>query len=260
MAIRPLAEIDRETGSQAFEQALAEKDEHDDPVVQQESDGFEDDSDIEIVEGEPEPEEKEDKVDPTSNLLGRLADLITERKAPEAPKERKARAPIVQGDITEIRKKFDAKLHEVDNPSELLDEYANALIGTALAHQNLEIQGLKKDKLKADPINAMVFEKWNDEIEDVIANLPANQQNHPDAYTYALKEVRNNHLEEIIEHKINERAAVKTTIGSNKNLGGSSGVSAAKKTKKVFATAHDRSEAKRYGLSLENYLKGIGKY
>ena len=68
MAIRPQAEIDEETRQQTFKDALEEKnreeEEQDEPVVAPIVDEPED---IEVVEGEPEPEGEPDKLETDNN-------------------------------------------------------------------------------------------------------------------------------------------------------------------------------------------------
>lgn len=264
MALRPLSEIDAESNADAFDVALAQKaaqeEQEDSQVALPELSDI--DEEVEVIEGEPEPDPEEDKVDGESNLLERLVGALESRPAPEAPKkEIPKRAELPQVDIAAVKKKFDEKLHEVDNPSELLDEYANAVIGNALAQQSREIQELKKDRLLVDPINKMVFDKWGDEIETVVATLPAQQQNHPDAYKYAVERVRNEHFTEILDAQVEARAITKTRPGATATLGQqqAAATSTKKKVRKVYASSTDRAEAKRHGISLENYLKGVGK-
>jgi hypothetical protein len=262
--IRPQAEIDEETQQSAFSEAVAQKNDEDDitPQYKEELSKPEEYDDIEVIEGEPDPEVEPDtgKSDSESNVLGRLVDLLEDRKAPVAVPEIRKRAVLPVVDREEVRKKFNDKLHETDDPFALVEESAQALMGGTLAQQSLEIQKLKKEALKSDPINKMVFDNWDGEVESAIADLPANQQIHPDAYEYAIKQVRDKHFMEILESKVDERISAKTRPGKTATLGATTpGGGTKRKTKKVYASPRDKSEAKRYGLSLENYLMSQGK-
>ena len=264
MPIRPQVDIDEELNQSAFSTALAEKEEEELKVEEDKkvpTVDFEEEE-IEIIEGDPELEkekEKPDKVDTESNMLGKLVDLLSEKKSPEPVKEIKQRAVVAPIDREELRKKYNEKLHETDDPFSLLEESAQALVGGATASLSSEVQKLKKEVLKNDPINKMVFDNWNDEIENAISDLPANQQNHPDAYNYALKQVRDSHFLEILEAKVDERLSAKTRPGKTATLGSTTAKPGKKPPKKVYASLRDKSEAKRYGLSLENYLRSRDK-
>ena len=189
---------------------------------------------------------------------------MEKRDTPVVKEEVPKRAVIQPPDKEAIKKKFNEEFYKTEDPFALVEESANALIGGTTAALSLEIQKLKKEVLKNDPINSMVFENWGNEVEKEIATLPAAQQAHPDAYEYALKKVRDNHFTEILEAKVEEKITkAKAKPGVTPTLGSSrSGVSSGtrkKRKKTVYATARDKAEAKRYGVSLNDYLKGIGK-
>jgi hypothetical protein len=259
MAIRPQAEIDEETNQSAFDEALNERAEEE--SVEESGRGLSlpeiEDTDFEIVEGEPEPEPTIE-LDTESNTLGRLVDLLENRQAPVPVVEAPKRAVAVPVDREALRKKFNEQLHETDDPFALVEESANALIGGQTAALSLEVQKLKKEVLKNDPINKMVLDKWGTEVETVIAGLQASQQNHPDAYSYAIRQVRDTHFDEILESQVTERVSAKTRPGKTATLGATP-TTTKRKTKKVYASQRDKNEAKRYGLSLENYLVSQGK-
>lgn len=263
MPIRPQVEIDKESGIEAFESALSEQDliETEEEQVVVESSEEVDDPEIEIVEGEvPKEEEPASKVDTESNLLERLVDVLGENKAKPVAPTVKARAELPTVDRAEIRKTFNEKLHETDDPYALFESTAQSLVGNELAKQNLEIQGLKKAVLKNDPVNAIVFENWDDEIENVISDLPAGQQNHPDAYQYAVEKIRNVHFLELVSLEADKKIAAKVRPGKTVTLGQTQGVTTAKKKpKKVYASQRDKQMAKSYGLSLKAYLQSQDK-
>ena len=66
---------------------------------------------------------------------------------------------------------------------------------------------------------------------------------------------------EILEAKVDERLSAKTHPGATPSLGSTRTATSKpkKKTKTVYASARDKAEAKRYGVSLKDYLKGQGK-
>ena len=264
MGIKPYVEVEEESKQDAFEAALAIKE-------QEEEDGGREitlpeitDEEVEVVVGEPPEEESENKSSQDENVLGRLVDLLEKRDTPVVKEEVPKRAVIQPVDKEAVKKKFNEEFYKSEDPFSLVEESANALIGGTTAALSLEIQKLKKEVLKNDPINSMVFENWENEVEKAIAELPPAQQAHPDAYDYALKKVRDNHFTEILEAKVEEKLTkAKAKPGATATLGSSrSGVSSGPKKKRkktVYATARDKAEAKRYGVSLNNYLKGIGK-
>lgn len=263
MPMKPYAQERAESGQATFSAALKAKEEEEDYVeeeVLEEPLEEPDDDDIEVYvsDEDEEPEEKE------PDSFERLADLLTQRQQPVVPVEEAVpeRAPIPEADMAAIRKKFDDKLHEVDNPSELLDEYANALVGGALAKQNLEIQKLKKDALKADPDKRYILETYEKDVERVISSLPANQQTHPDAYDYAVNQVMLKKMPELKQHWIDEakpKKAASTRPGKTKTArgGGQGGTSNGKV--RVRATKRDEAMARAYGMSVKAWLKRSGK-
>lgn len=270
MAIRRQSEIDEEARQTAFETAVAETVEE--PEVEEEAqalapstqDDVTDDEIVFVDEREvPEETEEAGKVDTTSNLLEKLTDAITSRPVAPTPEPAAppARAALPTVNKEEVRKKFNEKLHETDDPFALVEESAQALVGGALAAQSQEIQELRKATLKVDPINSIIFEKWENEVETVISNLPAAQQVNPKAYDYALKEVRDRHFNEILDMKVDEKVAAKQRPGPTATINSTRGESTAtkRKVRKVAVSQRDRNEAKRYGMTLNGYLQARGK-
>lgn len=268
MAMKPFQAERSESGQTAFQKALAHQDDNDNYV---EPDQVEDDDDeqtdpdnIEVyVSDEPEVEETEEKVDP----MERLADLLERRDAPKPVKrEVPKRAELGTADMAALKKKFDEKLHEVDKPSDLLDEYAEALVGSRLAYSNLEIQKLKRETLKNDPDKSFILEEFGDDVETVIANLPANQQTHPDAYDYAVKQVMVERISDLRAHWLQEEKGPKPTttrLGKTKTVGGggqgTTGKASKPKKQVVRATKADEANARRYGMPVKQWLIKIGK-
>jgi len=265
MGIKPFAEVAQESKEEVFESAVNEtlqEEEQESPQIVEEG-SVDDDAEIEVVVGEPPKEEPKEEVKPTVSaetpILEKLVDLLSERPKVETEKPKRAPIPVVNKE--EVKKEFNSKLFDTDDPFALVEKSAEALVGSALAKQSLEIQKLKKEVLKNDPVNKIVFDKWEDEIERTISSLPPEQQVHPDAYDYAIRQVKDAHFDEILEAKIEEKLAAKSKPGKTMVMGEThiTQPKAQSKKKIVYATSRDKAEARRFGISLEDYLRAKGR-
>lgn len=222
------------------------------------------DAEMELVDSLEEEEEAPVPVaaptDPA--VLSILETLANNQAAINAPR-RKERQTVAPVDLVALKKEFNEKLHETDDPAALVEKYAASLLGPQMASQNLELQKLKKDTLKVNPQYKVVLEDYADEVEDVIASLPVGQQSHPDAYKYAADKVLTNRFVEIAG-KINNDGTIKprkpasTRPGKTRMVGGQgAGQTASTRKRNVKYTNADLNGAKRYGMKVQDYVKMV---
>lgn len=148
-----------------------------------------------------------------------------------------------------------------------------------------------KQLLELNPKTSPMFEKYGKEIEKKVKELPANQQLHPNAWKWALDQVKLAHADDIqqdsvdklVQEKVNaalrargidpdedeaelelekapkkKKAAVGSGLGSGR---GSANVRNGKKSGKraVYYTKEDARIAKEKMIPLDVYLRHIGK-
>lgn len=254
-----------ESGNDAFARAIddADHEEELEDAVELPIAGIDPD-DIDVVmedanEVVEEPKETEDKTDA---VLNKLADALMANQPKPEKKTPKARPSIPQVNISEVQKEFNEKLHDSEDPFTVAMEATQKVFGSQIAAQARELQELKKEVLKKSDEHALVFDKYGAEIEDVVANLPANQQDHPDVYGYAVNKVTQEHMNDIVEARVKaelEKQAVTTRPGATATLGKTSGTTPTKRRRTVRATKTDEAMAARYGMKLKDYLIAQGK-
>lgn len=252
-----------ESRQSAFDAALEEKDvaEAQQEDTPREYVLGEDNYDVDVQIGEPEPE-PEPVAEDTTSVLNKLVDVLTANQPKPVEEKAKERPGIPTANISEIQKEFNDKLHETEDPFTLAMSATEKVFGSQLAAQARVIQELKRDALKADPDKAFIMDNYKKDIEDIVAGLPAEQQNHPDVYVYAVNKVSTDHISELVEHKMKaelESRTTRTAPGSNNVLGATGPATPAKKRKKVYATKHDEAMARKHGLKLKDYLVSRGK-
>ena len=275
MGMKPYQKVKEDDMNEAFKKSLEELDEKEENV--QFSIQIPEPEDVEIVnEGEVvEEEEKpaaEDSVERLASVLAdRLAPPPTSPKEEELPPE-ELPPPV---DMKKIEAEFNEKLHETDNPFELVMGSAAQVFGGQLAVQAKEIQQLKKEKLMADPTYGVVFQKWPNEVEKIVRGLPAEQRNNPEVYNYAAGQVMQKHMGEVINLRVDEAIAGREEAApepegdkrKNSRISGQAGISGTggrstgggRKKRRVPASELDKKMAKAYGMRLQDYLLAKGK-
>jgi hypothetical protein len=248
----------------AFERALEEKDSQE-ATTEAEDEGYSseltEDIDFEVTVGEPEKEEAP-KEPSTAEAISKLADALTAGQPKSDEITVKQRPGVEVVDVEAVRKEFNDKLHESEDPFTVAMGATEKVFGPQIAAQARVIQELKRDNMKTDPDKAYILNKYAKAVENVVAELPAGQQNHPDVYVYAVNKVMQENIDEVIEHKVEERLKAKTTRtapGAVNTLGPGLGATPPRKKQKVYATKTDEAQARKHGLSLRNYLVGKGK-
>ena len=265
MAMKLYSEEREESGSATFSAAVADKlddgSEENFHIPAEEEVQVVDPENVDVyVSDEPEAVEEEEKVDP----INRLADMLTTRLAPgEEKKVVPKRAAPQAVDMVKLKKDFDTKLHEVDDPSNLVDQYVEAKYGNTIMAQNLEIQKLKRDALVNDPDKKFIMDNYSDDVETMIAELPPAQQNHPDAYDYAINQVTLKNMSALRTHWLEQetkKTPTRVKPGKNSVVGRGAGPSGTGTTKKrVRATKADEANARRYGMTVKQWLVKEGR-
>ncbi len=150
--------------------------------------------------------------------------------------------------------------------------------------QNITVQQGRR-LLELDPEKGTYFKKYKGEIDEFVRGLPPVQQMTPGVYDFAYDRVMSTKQNEIVEEKVNatieqrvnealkkklkelgieeegqeteDKATKKSTYTeSSKGMGV---VRTSATTRKIVATVEDRRRAEEKGLSLRDYLIGIGK-
>lgn len=155
----------------------------------------------------------------------------------------------------------------------------------APAFQNLQSITVQQSRriLELDPDKGGYFKKYREEIDETVRNLPPEQRLNPGVYDWAYDKVIASKQGEIVEEKVQSRIdkLVEEKVKAKlKELGveeegeegeekpvrrttytetGRSAGSKPSPVKRVIATADDRRRAEEKGLSLRDYLIGIGK-
>jgi len=213
-----------------------------------------------VLEGNEEPDPAPAAVQTDPAVL-KILDTLAANQAPkvEAVVPQRAKAEVV--DMAKMRADFNEKLHTTDDPASLVDEYAQQLIGPQLAQQNIRLQGIAKQGLMNTPKYKYVFDNFGTEIETVIAGLPANQQNHPDAYKFAADQVMITRFDDVVAGMASEAAPAKVTgarLGRTNMVAGQSQAAPTRKKRQVKYTQYDVAMAKNYGVSIQDYMQRKG--
>lgn len=260
MALKRQVEVDPFEGVMTREEPL-EDEALIEEVVEDDYDPLDDpDAELELVDSlEPEQIAVAPVAAPTDPaVLSILQSLADAQVAQNAPK-RLERAVPTKVDMVALKKEFNEKLHETDDPAALVERYAASMLGPQMASQNLELQKLKKDTLKINPQYKIVLEDYADEVEQVIAGLPATQQSHPDAYKYAADKILTERFVEVAA-KVNgtPTKVVRTRPGKTKMAGGQgAGQNSTPRKKNLKYTSADTMGAKRYGMKVQDYVKMV---
>lgn len=258
----PYAEEKLKAQTEIFESAVEEKDEDLQPQPKYvEIEDYSEDEDIDIsfdaVDDTPVAKEPS-----TNEVLSKLAELIAGKTPAPATPEAPKRPGIPTVDLEAVRKTFNDQLHESEDPFTVAMQATQQVFGGQIAQQARVIQELKKEVLKNDPDKAYVFKTYNHEVETIVASLPADQQNHPDVYDYAVNQVMLKHIGDIVTRKAEEiiagKAPARVSPGAVRTVGQTNGAQPVKK-RKVQATRTDEAMAQRYGMSLRDYLMTRGK-
>jgi hypothetical protein len=139
--------------------------------------------------------------------------LQKQQAAPQMP----AKAPGETDE--EYKARFNKEFFGTDSYAVLQDAIkreVTKIVDPKLAAVSQSVSAVNRSLYKDD----FVYKTYKDEVEQMVASVPAEQRNHPGLLDWAIKQVKANHVEDIIELKLNERLAavpaVQQPVGSAK--------------------------------------------
>ena len=233
----------------------------DDPVVQEPVEEQEPVETEFVLDDGTEPEPAAVAAVQTDPAVLKILDTLAANQAPKVEVPVSQRAVPAAVDMAKLRADFNEKLHTTEDPASLVDAYANQLIGPQLAQQNIQLQNMNKATLVQNPKYAYILEHFGGEVEAVINALPANQQNHPDAYKYASDQILIKRFDEVVKGLTEANAApvvAGTRLGKTQMVASQS-QSPVKNTKRqVRYTQLDVRMAKNYGMNIKDYMQRKG--
>ena len=153
-------------------------------------------------------------LDAVKELVDTFKETVKEMKSTPAPQLKSKPSAVSEEDkAAKMRQEFDAVKEQVDEQAAagstaeaMLTMYNFITKAGAASAPDLENNpdvlariSLAKRAIRADHKEA--FAKYGDEIENVISALPLQERVNPDSWERAIKEVRADHIDEIIEER-----------------------------------------------------------
>ena len=150
------------------------------------------------------------KVDPVEAMKTAIQGLGAQLTPREAPPDVNVRAQGVN-DWQAYKENFNTKVFE--DPFQMVTDLvskATEMQSASVANQNL---AYSRRIVQIDPATAPYYKKWSDEVEREVAKMPVSlRASNPNVYEDALRVVKANHLDELIEERLTaDRAKVATT-------------------------------------------------
>lgn len=191
----------------------------------------------------------------------------------------------------EFNKRIVEELFDRDNGGDALQRAIERYTGKEKAQLLGILSEQNKQLLELNPRTAPMFDRYGKEIEKKVQELPANQRLHPNAWKWALDQVKLAHADDIqqdnVDKLVDERvkaalrahgiedddddglvmepqaktrkAAVGTSLGRGRGTANVRTNGKKSGRAKVFYTAEDARIAKEKMVPLEQYLRSIGK-
>lgn len=181
----------------------------------------------------------------------------------------------------EFEKRLEADLFAEGKSGKAIREAIERYGGGQVAQLMSMISEQNKQLLQLSEEDGPIFKRYKREIEQIVKELPANQQNHPKVWEYALTQVKNTHQDELVKESVNaqverlvkerlaelgvgeEAGAQKTKKqgeyvegGSGRGSANAGGKSSGKK--RIYITETDRRIALEKGIPVEQYVKRKG--
>ena len=140
------------------------------------------------------------QVDPVKAMREAITGLGQSIAPQQAPVDVSVRASGVQ-DWNAYKEQFNQKVFE--DPFQMVTDLVSKsaeMQSASVANQNL---AYSKRIVMIDPATSGHYKKWADEVEREVAKMPVSvRASNPNVYEDALKIVRANHLDELIEEKL----------------------------------------------------------
>jgi hypothetical protein len=173
--------------------------------------------------------------------------------------------------LAAFKERFNKELWKSKDPFSLIQQAAAQVVAPAFQELSRGTATANKRALLSDSEDGPVFKKYKKEVENLVASLPANQQNNPQVWDYALQQVKQNHSSELEEERIERIVAERLAELGHDGRGSRSEPStrspkADERTEPAFsesASAGRRSPKKKAFLTQEDYVimqqKGISE-
>jgi len=150
------------------------------------------------------------RVDPVEAMKTAIQGLGSQLRPQEAPPDVRVSSNAGATDWNSYKENFNAKVFE--DPFQMVTDLvskATEMQSASVANQNL---AYSKRIVQIDPNTAPYYRKWADEVEREVAKMPVSiRASNPNVYEDALKVVKANHIDELIDERIKaDRAQVAT--------------------------------------------------
>lgn len=217
--------------------------------------------------------------DSTGALLEGFKGLQEALKAPSQPVN--VQQQVGESD-EDFEKRLEKELFSEGKTGKAVKEAIQRYGGGQVSQLMGIISQQNRQIIEMHPEKSKVFNRYKGEIEGLVKGLPQDQQFHPQVWDYALEQIKAKHRDELdkesidsqvaaaVEAKLKELGIESSSVkpggvkeqsrGSFVESGrGSSVGTGAVQKRKVYATAAEIEEAQKSGVSIEHYLRKIGK-
>lgn len=154
-----------------------------------------------ITELKAKQAELQAQVDPVNAMKSAIKDLGGAIAPPTEKVDVRVAPAGGVADWNAYKENFNAKVFE--DPFQMVTDLvskATEMQSASTANQNL---AYSKRIVQIDPATASHYKKWSDEIEREVAKMPVSvRASNPDVYADALKIVKANHIDELIEERL----------------------------------------------------------
>jgi hypothetical protein len=139
--------------------------------------------------------------------------------------------------------------------TKVLEHFVATKLAPGLSKVIPDVKSLGKKVEMMDKNNAAIMQRYGPEVEAIVAKSP----NSPSAYEDAIKQVKFNHMNELIEEgqKINKEEIKKEILKELQPTTFYETTNRPSKKKQVIITQAVRDEAAMKGISVEDYIRYV---
>jgi len=123
-----------------------------------------------------------------------LGTVLTKQKPPEAPAQKPGETR------EEYAKRFNKEFFGTSS-YDVFEDAVKRVVSPYVSQLQQSVATVNRNLYKDD----FIYSKYKDEVEGKISALPADQQAHPGVVEWAIKQVKAEHIDDIVEMKINEK-------------------------------------------------------
>lgn len=134
-----------------------------------------------------------------TEVIKQLAEVLKQQQPVNQPMQERGETD------EEYEARLEAELFKPGQSGKALRSFMERELGKREAMYAQSIANLSKQIAKSDPANALIFEKYSDEVEATLQRLTPQQRADPNAMAWALGEVKKNHFNDILEMEIERR-------------------------------------------------------